>query len=92
MKVNYKEVEVTQLEERGLFEAEFDNLNSLLEDRYFTVFTVNNDNTSNVVYATERLDGGMVPVTEDRDIKELKRVLDCWLKKNISRIEELYAA
>ena len=92
MKINYKEVEVTQLEERGLFEAEFQNLSSALDDIFYAIFTVNADDTASLIYATERLDGGMIQVDDRAELKEIKRVLDCWLKHNVSKIDELYSA
>ena len=93
MRVNYKNIEVTSLEERDLFEAEFNDLSSpFTDDRYYAVFTVNADNSSIPVYVTERIDGVSVQVEEESILAEIKRVIDTWLKHNAATIEKLSAA
>ena len=81
MNVNYSNIEVTSLEVAGLFEAEFDDLNGAFTDeRYYAVFTVTAQNTAMVERVIERLDGMTVDVDDAASIREVKRVLDVWLK------------
>ena len=75
------EIEVSRIED-DIFVAEFPSSSPLVGSIYSVIFQVLVDDTANICYVTERIDGVYVSIDDRKVEKEVKTVIDRYLREN----------